>query len=122
MVQKATELAQKFGDLDPSVQGAIAKFVLLGLSMGPLSLAIGGPLKALGGLTKGLGTVAGGIGRASAAAKLGGGAFDILKSAFSSTAYKSLAMKSSVAVGEGAISSLGTSAVAAGGSLLPMIE
>lgn len=121
MVQKATELAQKFGDLDPSVQGAIAKFVLLGLSMGPLALAIGGPLKAIGGLTKGLATAAGGIGRASAAAKLGGGAFDILKSAFSSTAYKSLAMKSSVAVGESAISGLGTSAVAAGGSLLPMI-
>lgn len=117
MVQKLTEMIQQFDNLDPSIKEAIVKTALFGLAMGPLAIAIGGPLKVMGGLTRGLSSLMSGIGRMSAAAKIGASGFNVLKSAFSKTAYKNIAMKSSLAMGETALTGLGNAAATTTSSL-----
>lgn len=123
LIQGVGKAAQAFGRLDPSVQKAVAKFVVFTAAAGPLMSILGKIVGFGGNAAKAFGTLAGGIGRATSAAKLGGSAWQILRSGFSKSAYEAANFGSKVTVAGSAATSaasgmttLGTGAEAAGAS------
>lgn len=123
LIQDVGKAAQAFGRLDPSVQKTIAKFVVFTAAAGPLMIILGKIVGFGGNAAKAFGTLAGGIGRATSAAKLGGSAWQILRSGFSKSAYEAANFGSKVTVAGSAATSaasgmttLGAGAEAAGAS------
>ncbi|MES1079804.1 phage tail tape measure protein [Limosilactobacillus fermentum] len=123
LIQDVGKAAQAFGRLDPSVQKAVAKFVVFTAAAGPLMSILGKMVGFGGNAAKAFGTLAGGIGRATSAAKLGGSAWQILRSGFSKSAYEAANFGSKAAVAGSAATSvasgmttLGAGAEAAGAS------
>lgn len=123
LIQGVGKAAQAFGRLDPSVQKAVAKFVVFTAAAGPLMSILGKIVGFGGNAAKAFGTLAGGIGRATSAAKLGGSAWQILRSGFSKSAYEAAHFGSKVTVAGSAATSaasgmttLGAGAEAAGAS------
>lgn len=123
LIQGVGRAAQAFGRLDPSVQKAVAKFVVFTAAAGPLMSILGKIVGFGGNAAKAFGTLAGGIGRATSAAKLGGSAWQILRSGFSKSAYEAANFGSKAAVAGSAATSavsgmttLGAGAEAAGAS------
>ncbi|MBM9561282.1 phage tail tape measure protein [Limosilactobacillus fermentum] len=123
LIQDVGKAAQAFGRLDPSVQKAVAKFVVFTAAAGPLMSILGKMVGFGGNAAKAFGTLAGGIGRATSAAKLGGSAWQILRSGFSKSAYEAANFGSKAAVAGSAATSaasgmttLGVGAEAAGAS------
>ncbi|MEK1377592.1 phage tail tape measure protein [Limosilactobacillus fermentum] len=123
LIQGVGKAAQAFGRLDPSVQKAVAKFVVFTAAAGPLMSILGKIVGFGGNAAKAFGTLAGGIGRATSAAKLGGSAWQILRSGFSKSAYEAANFGSKAAVAGSAATSaasgmttLGAGAEAAGAS------
>lgn len=123
LIQGVGKAAQAFGRLDPSVQKAVAKFVVFTAAAGPLMSILGKIVGFGGNAAKAFGTLAGGIGRATSAAKLGGSAWQILRSGFSKSAYEAANFGSKVTVAGSAATSaasgmttLGAGAEAAGAS------
>lgn len=123
LIQDVGKAAQAFGRLDPSVQKAVAKFVVFTAAAGPLMSILGKIVGFGGNAAKTFGTLAGGIGRATSAAKLGGSAWQILRSGFSKSAYEAANFGSKVTVAGSAATSaasgmttLGAGAEAAGAS------
>lgn len=123
LIQGVGKAAQAFGRLDPSVQKAVAKFVVFTAAAGPLMSILGKIVGFGGNAAKAFGTFAGGIGRATSAAKLGGSAWQILRSGFSKSAYEAANFGSKVTVAGSAATSaasgmttLGAGAEAAGAS------
>lgn len=123
LIQDVGKAAQAFGRLDPSVQKAVAKFVVFTAAAGPLMSILGKIVGFGGNAAKVFGTLAGGIGRATSAAKLGGSAWQILRSGFSKSAYEAANFGSKAAVAGSAATSaasgmttLGAGAEAAGAS------
>ena len=75
LIDKATDLANKFGQLDKDTQGAILKIAAFAGAIGPLSLGLGSIVRSIGGTVKGIGTLARGFGKiTSGASKVVGGA------------------------------------------------
>lgn len=75
LIDKATDLANKFGQLDKDTQGAILKIAAFTGAIGPLSLGLGSIVRSIGGTVKGIGTLARGFGKiTSGAGKVVGGA------------------------------------------------
>ena len=123
LIQGVGKAAQAFGRLDPSVQKAVAKFVVFTAAAGPLMSILGKIVGFGGNAAKAFGTLAGGIGRATSAAKLGGSAWQILRSGLSKSAYEAANFGSKVTVAGSAATSaasgmttLGAGAEAAGAS------
>ena len=123
LIQGVGKAAQAFGRLDPSVQKAVAKFVVFTAAAGPLMSILGKIVGFGGNAAKAFGTLAGGIGRATSAAKLGGSSWQILRSSFSKSAYEAANFGSKAAVAGSAATSaasgmttLGAGAEAAGAS------
>lgn len=123
LIQDVGKAAQAFGRLDPSVQKTIAKFVVFTAAAGPLMSILGKIVGFGGNAAKAFGTLAGGIGRATSAAKLGGSAWQILRSGFSKSAYEAANFGSKAAVAGSAATSaasgmatLGAGAETAGAS------
>lgn len=123
LIQDVGKAAQAFGRLDPSVQKAVAKFVVFTAAAGPLMSILGKIVGFGGNAAKTFGTLAGGIGWATSAAKLGGSAWQILRSGFSKSAYEAANFGSKVTVAGSAATSaasgmttLGAGAEAAGAS------
>lgn len=123
LIQGVGKAAQAFGRLDPSVQKAVAKFVVFTAAAGPLMSILGKIVGFGGNAAKAFGTLAGGIGRATSAAKLGGSAWQILRSGFSKSAYEAANFGSKVTVAGSAATSaasgmttLGAGVEAAGAS------
>lgn len=123
LIQGVGKAAQAFGRLDPSVQKAIAKFVVFTAAAGPLMIILGKIVGFGGNAAKAFGTLAGGIGRATSAAKLGGSTWQILKSGFSKSAYEAANFGSKATVAGSAATSaasgmatLGAGAETAGAS------
>ena len=123
LIQDVGKAAQAFGRLDPSVQKAVAKFVVFTAAAGPLMSILGKIVGFGGNAAKAFGTLAGGIGRATSAAKLGGSAWQVLRSGFSKSAYEAANFGSKAAVAGSAATSaasgmttLGAGAEAAGDS------
>lgn len=123
LIQAVGKAAQAFGRLDPSVQKAVAKFVVFTAAAGPLMSILGKMVGFGGNAAKAFGTLAGGIGRATSAAKLGGSAWQILRSGFSKSAYEAANFVSKAAVAGSAATSaasgmttLGAGAEVAGAS------
>ena len=123
LIQGVGKAAQAFGRLDPSVQKAVAKFVVFTAAAGPLMSILGKIVGFGGNAAKAFGTFAGGIGRATSAAKLGGSAWQILRSGFSKSAYEAANFGSKAAVAGSAATSaasgmatLGAGAETAGAS------
>ncbi|WJD84217.1 phage tail tape measure protein [Limosilactobacillus fermentum] len=123
LIQGVGKAAQAFGRLDPSVQKTIAKFVVFTAAAGPLMIILGKIVGFGGNAAKAFGTLAGGIGRATSAAKLGGSAWQILRSGFSKSAYEAANFGSKAAVAGSAATSaasgmatLGAGAETAGAS------
>lgn len=123
LIQDVGKAAQAFGRLDPSVQKAVAKFVVFTAAAGPLMSILGKIVGFGGNAAKTFGTLAGEIGRATSAAKLGGSAWQILRSGFSKSAYEAANFGSKVTVAGSAATSaasgmttLGAGAEAAGAS------
>lgn len=63
IVEKITELANKFGELSEEEQNSIIKKALLVAAIGPLLSVLGTLTTVIGGLSKGFGFVAGGLGK-----------------------------------------------------------
>lgn len=123
LIQDVGKAAQAFGRLDPSVQKTVAKFVVFTAAAGPLMSILGKIVGFGGNAAKAFGTLTGGIGRATSAAKLGGSAWQILRSGFSKSAYEAANFGSKAAVAGSAATSaasgmttLGAGAEAAGAS------
>lgn len=123
LIQDVGKAAQAFGRLDPSVQKVVAKFVVFTAAAGPLMSILGKIVGFGGNAAKAFGTLAGGIGRATSAAKLGGSAWQILRSGFSKSAYEAANFGSKAAVAGSAATSaasgmttLGAGAETAGAS------
>jgi TP901 family phage tail tape measure protein len=114
LIQGVGKAAQAFGRLDPSVQKAIAKFVVFTAAAGPLMSILGKIVGFGGNAAKAFGTLAGGIGRATSAAKLGGSAWQILRSGFSKSAYEATNFGSKAAVAGSAATSAASGMTALG--------
>lgn len=118
MIKTTTQMVQAFGKLDSGTQQSIIKFALFAAAVGPVSSSLGGMFNILKSGASSFATVAGGIGRASAAAKLGGTAMDVLKSGFSKTAFEALKLAPAAANASTAVAGTGTAmaGAAAGGT------
>ncbi|QPB57151.1 phage tail tape measure protein [Lacticaseibacillus paracasei] len=121
MIKTATQMVQAFGKLDSGTQQSIVKFALFAAVIGPISSSLGGMFNILKGGATVFASVTGGIGRASAAAKLGGTAMDVLKSGFSKTAFEALKVAPAAAAAADGASGMGAAmggAAASGTGLL----
>ncbi|WP_081701332.1 phage tail tape measure protein, partial [Schleiferilactobacillus shenzhenensis] len=117
LIGKATDMVNAFGKMDSATQQSIIKWVAFAAVIGPVSSGLGSVFKLLGGAGSVIGTVTGGLARATSAAKLGGSAMDVLKSAFSKTAFEALKVAPSItAVGSAATGTVGGIGEAAGAS------
>ncbi|WP_396427408.1 phage tail tape measure protein [Limosilactobacillus fermentum] len=114
LIQDVGKAAQAFGRLDPSVQKAVAKFVVFTAAAGPLMSILGKIVGSGGNAAKAFGTLAGGIGRATSAAKLGGSAWQIIRSGFSKSAYEAANFGSKAAVAGSAATSAASGMTALG--------
>ncbi|MGJ0780961.1 phage tail tape measure protein [Lacticaseibacillus rhamnosus] len=131
MIKTATQMVQAFGKLDSGTQQSIVKFALFAAVIGPISSSLGGMLNILKGGATVFASVTGGIGRASAAAKLGGTAMDVLKSGFSKTAFEALKVAPAAAAAAegtsgmgaamGGAAASGTGLLAALGPIVPVV-
>ena len=121
MIKTATQMVQAFGRLDSGTQQSIVKFALFAAVIGPISSSLGGMFNILKGGATVFASVTGGIGRASAAAKIGGTAMDVLKSGFSKTAFEALKVAPAAAAAADGASGMGAAmggAAASGTGLL----
>ncbi|MFK5269868.1 phage tail tape measure protein, partial [Lacticaseibacillus paracasei] len=121
MIKTATQMVQAFGKLDSGTQQSIVKFALFAAAIGPISSSLGGMFNILKDGATVFASVTGGIGRASAAAKLGGTAMDVLKSGFSKTAFEALKVAPAAAAAADGASGMGSAmgrAAASGTGLL----
>ena len=131
MIKTATQMVQAFGKLDSGTQQSIVKFALFAAVIGPISSSLGGMFNILKGGATVFASVTGGIGRASAAAKLGGTAMDVLKSGFSKTAFEALKIAPAAAAAAegtsgmgaamGGAAASGTGLLAALGPIVPVV-
>ena len=131
LIKTATDVVNAFTKMDSGTQQTIIKFAAFAAVVGPVSSLIGGALKPVTALSKGISGIAGVIGRASAAAKLGGTAMDVLKSGFSKTAFEALKVApAAAAAAEGAsgmgaamggAAASGTGLLAALGPIVPVV-
>lgn len=131
MIKTATQMVQAFGKLDSGTQQSIVKFALFAAVIGPVSSSLGGMFNILKGGATVFASVTGGIGRASAAAKLGGTAMDVLKSGFSKTAFEALKVvpaaaaaaegTSGMGAAMGGAAASGTGLLAALGPIVPVV-
>ncbi|WP_273932788.1 phage tail tape measure protein [Lacticaseibacillus paracasei] len=131
MIKTATQMVQAFGKLDSGTQQSIVKFALFAAVIGPISSSLGGMFNILKGGATVFASVTGGIGRASAAAKLGGTAMDVLKSGFSKTAFEALKVAPAAAAAAegtsgmgaamGGAAASGTGLLAALGPIVPVV-
>lgn len=131
MIKTATQMVQAFGKLDSGTQQSIVKFALFAAAIGPISSSLGGMFNILKGGATVFASVTGGIGRASAAAKLGGTAMDVLKSGFSKTAFEALKVAPAAAAAAegtsgmgaamGGAAASGTGLLAALGPIVPVV-
>lgn len=113
LIDKATQVITAFSKMDSSTQQSIIKWALLAAAVGPASSALGAVFRVASGGAGAFSAVAGGIGRAASAAKLGSTGFDVIKSAFSKTAFE--ALKVAPAAGTAA-TAFGETGVAASGA------
>ncbi|KRK40890.1 phage tail tape measure protein [Loigolactobacillus bifermentans] len=97
IINKASQLAQKFGELDSGTQRNIVKWGLLAAAIGPASTLMGGAFKIMSGGAGIFSTVAAGMGRATTAAKLGATGMDVLKAAFSKTGFEAVGTTKNIA-------------------------
>lgn len=121
MIKTATQMVQAFGKLDSGTQQSIIKLALFAAVIGPVSSSLGGMFNILKGGATVFASITGGIGRASAAAKLGGTAMDVLKSGFSKTAFEALKVAPAAAAAADGASGMGAAmggAAASGTGLL----
>lgn len=121
LIKTATDVVNAFTKMDSGTQQTIIKFAAFAAVVGPVSSLIGGALKPVTALSKGISGIAGVIGRASAAAKLGGTAMDVLESGFSKTAFEALKVAPAAAAAAEGTSGMGaamTGAAAGGTGLL----
>lgn len=131
LIKTATDVVNAFSKMDSGTQQTIIKFAAFAAVVGPMSSLIGGALKPVVALSKGISGIAGVIGRASAAAKIGGTAMDVLKSGFSKTAFEALKVApAAAAVADGAsgmgaamggAAASGTGLLAALGPIVPVV-
>lgn len=121
LIKTATDVVNAFTKMDSGTQQTIIKFAAFAAVVGPVSSLIGGALKPVTALSKGISGIAGVIGRASAAAKIGGTAMDVLKSGFSKTAFEALKVAPAAAAAADGASGMGAAmggAAASGTGLL----
>ncbi|WLV78557.1 phage tail tape measure protein [Lacticaseibacillus parahuelsenbergensis] len=131
LIKTATDVVNAFTKMDSGTQQTIIKFAAFAAVVGPVSSLIGGALKPVTALSKGISGIAGVIGRASAAAKLGGTAMDVLKSGFSKTAFEALKVAPAAAAAAegtsgmgaamGGAAASGTGLLAALGPIVPVV-
>lgn len=108
MIKTATQMVQAFGKLDSGTQQSIIKLALFAAAIGPVSSSLGGMFNILKGGGSIFASVTGGLGRATAAAKIGGTAMDVLKSGFSKTAFEALKLAPAAASAGTAMTGAGT--------------
>ncbi|WP_445622301.1 phage tail tape measure protein [Lacticaseibacillus paracasei] len=121
LIKTATDVVNAFTKMDSGTQQTIIKFAAFAAVVGPVSSIIGGALKPVIALSKGISGIAGVMGRASAAAKIGGTAMDVLKSGFSKTAFEALKVAPAAAAAADGASGMGAAmggAAASGTGLL----
>lgn len=121
LIKTATDVVNAFSKMDSGTQQTIIKFAAFAAVVGPVSSLIGGALKPVVALSKGISGIAGVIGRASAAAKIGGTAMDVLKSGLSKTAFEALKVAPAAAAAADGASGMGAAmggAAASGTGLL----
>ena len=121
LIKTATDVVNAFAKMDSGTQQTIIKFAAFAAVIGPASSIIGGALKPVVALSKGISGIAGVMGRASAAAKIGGTAMDVLKSVFSKTAFEALKVAPAAAAAADGASGMGAAmggAAASGTGLL----
>nr|DAL02698.1 MAG TPA: minor tail protein [Caudoviricetes sp.] len=121
LIKTATDVVNAFTKMDSGTQQTIIKFAAFAAVVGPVSSLIGGALKPVIALSKGISGIAGVIGRASAAAKIGGTAMDVLESGFSKTAFEALKVAPAAAAAADGASGMGAAmggAAASGTGLL----
>ncbi|UYX01582.1 phage tail tape measure protein [Lacticaseibacillus paracasei] len=131
LIKTATDVVNAFTKMDSGTQQTIIKFAAFAAVVGPVSSLIGGALKPVTALSKGISGIAGVIGRASAAAKLGGTAMDVLESGFSKTAFQALKVAPAAAAAAegtsgmgaamGGAAASGTGLLAALGPIVPVV-
>ncbi len=124
LIQKATEMVNKFAKLDSGTQQSIIKFGLLAAAIGPVSSLLGGVFKVASVGSTAFSAVAGGIGRATSAAKLGGTGMQVLKSAFSKTSFEAMNFAGKAGTAAAATEGMAGSSVgllAALGTAVPVI-
>ncbi|WP_460348184.1 phage tail tape measure protein [Lacticaseibacillus paracasei] len=131
LIKTATDVVNAFTKMDSGTQQTIIKFAAFAAVVGPVSSLIGGALKPVTALSKGISGIAGVIGRASAAAKLGGTAMDVIKSGFSKTAFEALKVAPAAAAAAegtsgmgaamGGAAASGTGLLAALGPIVPVV-
>lgn len=131
LIKTATDVVNAFSKMDSGTQQTIIKFAAFAAVVGPVSSLIGGALKPVVALSKGISGIAGVIGRASAAAKIGGTAMDVLKSGFSKTAFEALKVAPAAAAAADGASGMGaamggaavsgTGLLAALGPIVPVV-
>lgn len=121
LIKTATDVVNAFTKMDSGTQQTIIKFAAFAAVVGPVSSLIGGALKPVIALSKGISGISGVIGRASAAAKIGGTAMDVLESGFSKTAFEALKVAPAAAAAADGASGMGAAmggAAASGTGLL----
>ncbi|MFT9451786.1 phage tail tape measure protein [Liquorilactobacillus ghanensis] len=124
VIKDVDQAVVSFSHLSKGTQENIMKWGLLAAAAGPVLSILGKFVSLGGGAVGAFASVAKGIGRASSAAKLGGSGMDILKSAFSRTAYEAGGFAGAAGTAGGAATELGTAggeAAAGVGLLNPVV-
>ncbi|MFT9003801.1 MAG: phage tail tape measure protein [Liquorilactobacillus hordei] len=111
VIQDVDKAVQGFSKLDKGTQENIIKWGLFAAAAGPVLSILGKFVSLGGGVLGAFGSIAKGIGRATSAAKLGGTGMQVLKSAFSQSAYEAGSFAGAAGSAGGAATELG----AAGG-------
>lgn len=128
VVEGLTKVMTQFANMDPQMQKSIIKWIALAAAVGPVSRSLGGVFNLLKTGTGIFGNATLGIARATGAAMSGASKVDILKSAFSKSAFEAIkASESTLKMGSSAVtagtasaglaSSLGSAGTASAGLL-----
>lgn len=117
VIQKLTSVMIQFANMDPEMQKNIIKWVALAAAVGPASNLLGGAFKIFGSGFGAISKTTMGIARATAAAKSGASAFEVLKSLFSKSAFEATKAGTSVASMGSSLSTAGSASTGLAGAL-----
>ena len=104
LIQDVSKLAQGFGKLPDSVKKAITGFTLFTAGAGPVLLLLGKLTSGVGKVAMGFGSMVGGLNRATLAYRAGATGTQVLRSAFSKTAYETTNFGKAVSSSSSAVS------------------